>query len=210
MLRRVMVFVVVAVMITVAVRVGPERPAGSSVASLGAPQALLASPSAGTPEGTPDLGVEVPDEVRLDLLASALVEGLPTGQVSIRLDRVALANGQEFVAAGEAAQVVVVESGEVTATGDGLSGRYGAGVQIVVPAGAVVTVRNEGSGSASLLRLLVQPGSGAGAAATPAGSPIGSPVAGAVPHVLVAGEVSRLAGRRATLVIVRATVPPGT
>ncbi len=122
MLRRVMAFVIVAVIVTVAVRLAPDRPVGSAVASLGAPQALLASPSAGTPEGTPDLGVEVPAEIQLDLVASVPVEDLPTGPVSIRLDRVELAAGQEIVAGGDAPQVLAVESGEVTVAGDGLSG----------------------------------------------------------------------------------------
>ncbi|MEA2583860.1 MAG: hypothetical protein QOF33_1945, partial [Thermomicrobiales bacterium] len=218
MLRRVMAIVVVAVLVTVAVRLASDRSGGGAGASLSAPQAFLASPIAGTPEGTPSLGVELPAEIELDLLASGLVERLPSGPVSIRLERIALAAGQAIAAGGGAPQVLAVESGEVTVDGAGLSGRYGEGVQIVVPADASIAVRNTGTASASVIRLIVQSSTGAASpegtpggtpAALPNGSPIAAPAAEVVPNVLVAGDVSRLAGRRATLVIVRATLPPG-
>src|SRR5262249_37101776 len=102
----------------------------------------------------------------------------------------------------------VVESGQVTAEGNGLTGRYGTGIQIVVPTGAHVTVRNPGPSGALLLRLLVR---SSASAATPSSIRSGTPAAvEAVPNVLVAAEVPRLAGRRGTMFIVRATLPPGT
>ncbi|HKG24482.1 MAG TPA: hypothetical protein VKB09_02490, partial [Thermomicrobiales bacterium] len=119
MLRRVMAFVVVAVIVTVAVRLAPDHRTGSAGASLGAPRALLASPSAGTPEGTPGLGVELPPEVRLNLLAGAIAEDLPARSASIRLERIELPAGQEFIAGGDAPQLLAVESGDLAVEGDG-------------------------------------------------------------------------------------------
>src|SRR5262249_49074064 len=153
-----------------------------------------ASPVAGTPEGTPGLGIALPPAIGVDLLANALVDDLPTGRVTVRLENIALSRGQELVAGGDGPQVLVVESRQVPAEGEGWTGSDGTGTQIAVPPGAHVTVRNPGPSSASLLRLLVR---SSASAATPSSIRSGTPTAvEAVPNVLVAGEVPRLAGRR--------------
>lgn len=208
--RRMMAFVTVALVAIVAMWIAPDVSNGAPTGAVHAPNAMVAaaSPVAGTPVGTPDLGVELPAAIDLHLLASADVDGLPSGRTNVRLERIVLEANRDLFAGGDATQLLVIESGAVLVSGGELSGRFDAGAQIVAPSGASIHIRSAGSTPATLLRLtlIAVNAANTGNGATPGATPVAESIS---PVVLFDGEATRLPDRRATLTIVRGTLPPG-
>src|SRR5687767_2348165 len=115
MARRVLHLPTILALITAIVLVagyGSIRPSASPLAAPGAQQASpIASPVGNAID---DVAQGLPDEVTVELLASAEAPGLPSAGASLRLQRLTLLSNEYFAETTNAISLIAVEGGSVS------------------------------------------------------------------------------------------------